>query len=460
MLLTREETQKLDLTKIKRVHMIGLLSPFTSVVAELLHKKGIKVTASEKIQNDPALETWLKKGILMPGEQKAENITDDIDLAIFPTGAIPGNPECDEVTKRNIPTALIADIFGLVTKGYKTIAIAGTHGKTTTSSIIVWMIKEALGMPNFIIGDNRDSILGIDKNWNLSDKSEYFVIEACEYRRQFLGRAPHPYISVITHIDIDHTDYYKDQDDYNNAFEEFIGNTRHSVVIDATGKNESSIIEKVTEKFLQNNVFVIDTNNLKNEYPTIESNLVGHHNYENLLRAVGVGKALGLSEDSIRSSLASFQGVSRRFEFVGFTENNNPIHNDYAHNPAKLKSCLQGARQKYPDRKIVLIYQPHNFERSYTFRNELAEAISNSDVVIFPGIYSVRESELEKSMITNEKLFEIFEKHNPTLPIFYTQNFDKTISKIKEIDSQEKYAFVIASAGDLPSIIPEILHHK
>ena len=185
--------------------------------------------------------------------------------------------ECEQAQRLNVPTITIAQLTGLVGRDFKVIAVAGTHGKTTTSALVTWLIHSSLGTPNFIIGD---TILGLNRSWNYNPNSEYLVIEACEYKRQFLDRAPTPYISVITNIDLDHTDYYKNQEDYNSAFVQFLTNPTGYIVIASSSMTESKVIKEVREK--NKEVVIIDMDNSKEIYSDIEVlTLFGLHNRDN-----------------------------------------------------------------------------------------------------------------------------------------------------------------------------------
>ena len=153
-MLTRKEVHNIKLEKLKRVHMVGISSEFSSFVGTYLLDIGIELTASEFNQKHPRSKMWREKGVLYPGGHDAKYITKDLDLVIIPNGPIPGNPECEKAQKLNLPTVTIGQVLGLISKNFNTIAIAGTHGKTTTSALITWMLyKDYRDLPNFVIGD-------------------------------------------------------------------------------------------------------------------------------------------------------------------------------------------------------------------------------------------------------------------------------------------------------------------
>lgn len=446
-MLSKEEINKIDINSLKKVHLIGIVSGFNSFCANYLLEKGIKVTASEINQDSDEAREWIERGVLYKGGHDAKYITNDIDLVIYPNGPIPGNPECERATELGVRAITIAQLTGIISRYYKVIAIAGTHGKTTTSALIVWMLKNTLGMPNFIIGDH---ILGINKSWNYTKESEYLVIEACEYKRQFLYRAPTPYVSVVTNIDIDHTDYYTSQSDYNSAFEEFLSNTQHSIVIDIEGKNDLEVINKVKEN---KDINILNISDIRDEYLDIEvPNIFGKHNKENMLRACGVAKVL-----NIKADFSNFPGVSSRFEYLGNTKYGMRVFLDYAHNPQKVKSCLDGAKEEFTDEKILFVWQPHSHERTYSFKKEFGESISSADIVYIPNIFSpTRETEEERSMISSQEFVKYLSDMNPNIDIQYINGIQNISKEILDEKFNSSYICILASAGDLKNIIPDL----
>lgn len=491
-----------ELLNCKTIHFIGISSPVSTFCAKYLINQGIKVTASELNQANENGKMWLAQEVLYPGGHNKDYITNKLDLVVYPTGPIPGNPECTEAERLKLKTITVAQLLGLISQKYKTIAVAGAHGKSTTTALIVWMLKNLLpeGLPNFILGGAEDKILTLNTNWNFNPKSECFVIEACEYKRQFLDRVPHPYISVITHIDLDHTDYYKNQDDYNNAFSEFLANTTNAIIINANDNNEQNVLNilnrstdhrvnasakhNVTHKpkifnvgdyvatpkaksastnsatFKNTTVPITFGNSINTVLPMTNSQLQGRHNQENWIRAYISGIVLGLPPKSVENALNSFPGLALRFEFSGKTINGSPLYKDYAHNPTKIKACLEGVQQQFPDKRKVLIFQPHSFERSYTFKEAFATSIIAADVVIIPNIYSpTRETPEQKKLITEEEFTQALQSKNPDKPIFYTNGFANCLDKIAELDDGN-CVFIFASAGDLHTLVPRIKEKK
>lgn len=455
--ISRQELTNL-LPTLKKVHFIGITSPFSSFVASALIKKGVEVTASELRHDTPAAIPWVEKKILYPGGHSATYITDDLELVVFPNGAIPGNPEVAETLRKDLPFAYIQEVLGVLSLQYKTIAIAGTHGKTTTTAMLIWLLHQTVGTPNFIVGDAKDKIGILNTNWESHPDSPYLVIEACEYKKQFVDRAPRPFISVITHIDLDHTNYYPTQESYNNAFVEFLSTTQQAIIIDDAAANEKDVISKGN---LAAPIKPISF--YRQKFSRFELPLKGLHNQENALRAAAVADVLGISEQKIREALATFPGITARFEYRGTTAKGALVYRDYAHNAAKIAACIDGAKETFPNKRIVVIYQPHNHERTATFRKELVTALQFSDTIIVPNIYSVRETDEEKMLITAEQFIQLLKTAYPDKIIMHTEDsapYSNTRLALQPFDTPESL-FLIMSAGDLDILInPLIDEHK
>lgn len=443
-MLSREEALNIDINGIKRIHFIGITSSFDSFCANYLLEKGIKITASEFHQELPEAKEWIKRGVLYPGGHKKEYITDDLDLVVFPNAPIPGNPECEETERKNIPAITVGQMLGVISKQFKVIAIAGTHGKTTTSALIVWLLYKAYGIePNFVIGDK---ILGWNQSWNYNRDSEYLVIEACEYKKQFLDRAPHPDIAVLTNVELDHTDFYHSQEEYNNAFSEFISNSKN-LVTDLDGVNVKDVIEKSNKEFS-----VFDLNTIKDKYSSFKLPLIGRYNRENMLRACGAAEIL-----KIKPYFEDFPGVEARFEYKGTTVNGMKVFLDYAHNPRKVASCLDGAKEEYPNKKIIFVWEPHSFERTNSFKEEFSKSLNDADIVMIPDIFApIREREEYKDIISAESFVNFLKERNPEKEILFTESYENTKKLLSNEKYNDEYIAVLASAGNLKDVISSL----
>lgn len=436
------------LKSVKRVHFIGLSSPFCGFPAAYLLKNGATVTASEAFEVSITTNFWDKHNVLRHGGHNAENITEDLQLVIFPNGIIPNNPEVKKTIETTIPYVFIQELVGAISLNFKTIAIAGSQGKTTTTSLIVWLLRETIGTSSFMVGNADDSISELNTNWEIHPESEYLVMEACEYKRQFIARVPQPFISVITHIDYDHIDYYPTQKSYNQAFVDFLGPTKHSIIIDDERPNEQWAWNKYSNKTVSR-AKQLRVSELRKKFVYIDCpQLLGRYNQENLLRAAGLGLILGLEENQIRKALKTFPGVSSRFEFVGKTKNGMPVHTNFSHSPIKISACLQGAAEIYPTSKIIAIYQPKGHQKTSAFLDDFVRALRLADTIVLPNIHSYAETKQQKAIINADQLATAIKKCYPDKNVFSTNDespYSRTISLTKKFDRNTNVLVVIRS---------------
>lgn len=446
--------------KISTAHIVGIGTPYASIIAQQLIKRGVKLTASENNLTSTNSRYWIKRGILYNTPHNADYITCDQDLIVIPNGPLPNNPEITKAVSLKLNIRPVQSVFGELTKSKRIIAIAGTHGKTTTTAMVIWLLSRCLHhKPGFCLGTAADKIKGISSNWYFSESSPYIIVEADEYKKQFLERVPSPYIVVITHIDLDHTDFYKSQKEYNDAFVDFCLQAKHTVIIEVTNENERYVYEKIKD-----NVHVSLLS--KNDSETIPSGylkLPGKHNSLNASKALKVCGFLKPSNQKLLGALKKFKGLAMRFEYKGKTIAGSKIFLDYAHNPKKLSACLASATEvKTADKnkpKVLLVFQPHSFERTSTFKAEFAASFTGADIVLITDIYApAREPESYKKLITTEEFVKYLTHVNPTHNFIYTGNLSNTVTAINEIDNG-KYIIVLASAGDLAKVIPDLKQH-
>ena len=396
-----------DFTKNKRVHFIGIGGVSMSALAEILLEKGSNVSGSD-IKTSPATEKLKSKGAKIYIGQVSENIKPDIDLVIYTAAIQKNNEEFLKAKALNIPLMSRAELLGHIMKGHKyNVAIAGTHGKTTTTSMLSCITLKADLDPTILVGGNLDNINGNVRIGN----SPYFITEACEYKGSFLKFFPS--IGVILNIDADHLDYYKDIDDIQNAFIKFanlipkegylvgcaddarmknvISNVNCSVLTyginagDITAKN-ICFDKKSCASF---DIYKDDVKIL-----SLHLSVPGKHNILNALASTAVSLILDISTDNIKMGLENFKGTHRRFELKGKKEGITVI-DDYAHHPTEIKATLNAAIN-YPHKRIICVFQPHTFSRTISLFKEFTEAFDNVDELILANIYPAREKDTGK----------------------------------------------------------------
>lgn len=332
-----------------------------SAIARMFLLEGKAVSGSDRSKS-VVTDELEKLGAVIYERHTEENVPEDADLIVYTIAVDSENPERIFGKENGIPELSYPEVLGLISKDKFTIAVAGTHGKTTTTAMIAKMMIDAGMNPTVIVG----SILKDAQTNFIAGDSDYLVVEACEYRRSFLNL--HPNILVITNIEEDHLDYYKDIEDIQNAFEELKG--------------------KIEEGG------VVITSSEYSEYPDdIELLLPGKHNRENAQAAYAVGVELGIDEGEIITSLESFSGTWRRFDFVGEAKNEVLVYDDYAHHPDEIRATLSGCKEKYPLKKIIAVFQPHLYSRTKLLFDEFTRSFSDAEEVVIVPIYAAREKD-------------------------------------------------------------------
>lgn len=409
---------------IEVIHIIGIGGIGASALARHLLAQGKKVSGSDA-NSSSQTEALKKEGVTIHIGHQAKNIPENCDLVIFSLAIPEQNPEFQEVAARGIQKMSYPQALGFFMQNKKSICVIGTHGKTTVTGMIGKIMKDAGLDPVVVIGTNVAE--WGNKNYQ-NGKGEYAVLESCEYKKAFLGLNPH--IAVITNIDLDHLDYYQDKKDYDNAFAEFLKKVPHDgqVIYHAEDPSSRAIAEALKCR-------KEDTEAAQKNLEGSEIGVPGSHNRKNAALAYATGRALGINEESIKKSLAAFQGTKRRFEYKGtMTHEANidgkketKVYDDYGHHPIEIQATLQGAREKFPHEKILAIFQPHQYSRTRLFLNEFATSFKNANAVIIPNIYEARDTEEDKKSISKEILAAAIEKNGTKA---FTTNSTEDIRKI------------------------------
>lgn len=404
---------QINFSKIKTVHFIGIGGIGISAIARMFLLEGKKVSGSdvEKSQVTAELE---KPGALISIGQKAENIPADAELVIYTIAVTKENPEFAEAKKRGLAMLSYPEVLGQISKEKFTIAVSGTHGKTTTTAMVAKIMIDVGLDPTVIVGSflmdgkggPKTSETGVrPRRTNfIAGKSRYLVVEACEYRRSFLNL--HPKILVITNIDADHLDYYKDLDDIKSAFAE------------------------LTARLPADGVLINDFSGVS--LPEgFKLKVPGFHNLSNAKAALAVAKTLQISEERALKSLAEFQGTWRRFEYRGEAENGALVYDDYGHHPTEIAATLQGTRELFPTRKIVVIFQPHLYSRTKQHLERFGSAFREANSIILLPIYPARER--DPGDISSQMVVDEIQKNGKDA--YLVNNFDEAAKLAKELST-------------------------
>jgi UDP-N-acetylmuramate--alanine ligase len=373
-----------DFNKIKSVHFIGIGGIGLSAVARMLFLAGKKVSGSDGSKSDVTDELQ-KLGIKVIIGHDEKNVSKDADLVIYTTAISQTNPELEKAKSLGIKILSYPESLALISKDKFTIAISGAHGKTTTTAMIGTMLINAKLDPTIIVGSFMK--IGDEKNFTRSNfiggESEFLVVEACEYRRSFLNI--NPKIAVITNIDDDHLDYYKDIKDIQSAFREFASKVPKDgfVVCNPKAKYIKEVIKGLKCTIVDYGKIKVDDLKLK---------IPGKHNLENAKAVLAVGAILGSNREKVLESLSSFPGTWRRSEYKGVTLSGALVYDDYGHHPTEIKATLEAFRGIFKKNKITVVFQPHLYSRTKILLKKFPGAFKSVDRVILAPIYAAREA--------------------------------------------------------------------
>ncbi|NLJ40185.1 MAG: UDP-N-acetylmuramate--L-alanine ligase [Clostridiales bacterium] len=392
--------------KNKRIHFIGIGGISMSGLAEYLHTKGYNVTGSD-VMDSYIISDLQNKGIKIAIGHKASNI-EGADLVVFTSAIITNgeNPEMAEAKKQNIPLLNRAALMGQIMSEFpRSVAVAGTHGKTTSTSMLSIIMTQAQLDPTIFVGGKLD---GIGGNVRVG-KGSYFLVEACEFSGSFLEMDP--YMAIVLNIDNDHLDYFKDMDEIYDSFYKFanlvpdngflIGCVddplvnrlmtevkRHNITFSIGGKADWVAQDLKYDK--RGNVsFRASYKN--QDMGRFTLNVPGKHNIYNALAAIAAAWALGVSQEVIRYGLASYTGTHRRFETKGIVEGVTII-DDYGHHPTEIRLTLEAA-QNYPHKKLWCVFQPYTFSRTKLLFDDFLDAFHGAHEVIITDIMGGREQD-------------------------------------------------------------------
>lgn len=396
---------QIDFHKPIRIYFIGIGGISMSGLAEILLSEGFTVSGSDRAPSD--LTRMLEdRGVNVFYGQKKENLTKDIDLVVYTAAIKSDNPELLAAHKLNIPMLTRAELLGQMMKNYKTpVAVSGTHGKTTTTSMISQILLSAEADPTLSIGGIYRPIGG---NIRVG-ASELFVTEACEYTNSFLSFFPK--IGIILNIEEDHLDFFKDLADIRNSFHRFaqLLPADGTLIINGDIERCEELTEGLSCKVITYGLssgsdytasqVTYDESGFPSFILSRQSGgerkfslrVHGDHNILNALAAIALADLLGLSDEVIHAGLAAFTGTDRRFEYKGQVNGVNII-DDYAHHPTEIRATLSAAAQ-YPHRRLWCVFQPHTYTRTKAFLEEFASALSLADEIILADIYAAREKD-------------------------------------------------------------------
>ena len=454
-----------NIKKYKNIHMIGIGGVSMSGIAAILTNWGFTVTGSDAFDSE-SVKSLLEKGIKVTIGHNLEDVSKS-DIVVYSAAIKKDDPEMIEAKRLNIPTIERADFLGEITRCYKdTICISGTHGKTTTTSMISLCFLEGLKDPSIQVGA---FLKQIDGNYKVGN-SEHFIIEACEYVESFLKFSPKA--EIILNIDNDHLDYFKNFDNIKNAFIKYVKLLPDDGLLVLNGDDSNcldmksytsaktityGITNKNTNFFAVNIVFdndgfaEFDVYHNDEFFERIKLSVPGMHNVLNALACISVCTEYGIDKSAIKSALAKFTGAHRRFEFKGKIKNKASVYDDYGHHPTEIIATAKSLMNKKYNKSWV-IFQPHTYSRTKNLLNDFAKALLNFDNIIVLDIYAAREKNTYgiTSKDLTDKIISLGKDAK------YIPDFNECVSYVKD-NVQENDIVMTLGAGTVTEIGPMLV---
>lgn len=417
----------------EKIYMIGIGGIGMSALAQMLTSLGYEVSGSDR-EESPTTTLLKEKGISVSFTQDGTEVPDDASRVIYSEAVWEDNPERMRAKELGIVQESYFEALGKISEGKRTIAVSGTHGKTTTTGMLACILRDADVSPSAIVGS---IVKDFGSNY-LAGTSDWFVVEACEYKRDFLTLAPD--ILVVTNIEFDHTDYYKDLADVQDAFRTLMQKAR-VVVTDTTHPNIAPLLSGLSAKIV----------NYRDE-PDYELQLFGEFNKMNARSASAVAREVlpTISDTTISESLAHFRGTWRRFDYKGKTARGADVYDDYAHHPTAIAKTLAEIRMRTKG-KVYVAFHPHLYSRTRDLLDGFSKAFTDADGVFIAPIYPARE--VDDGSISSAMLATEITKHGPKAEALSFEEIREAFEKYPE----EGDVIVTMGAGDIYKVADAIV---
>ncbi|MFA6495220.1 MAG: UDP-N-acetylmuramate--L-alanine ligase [Candidatus Paceibacterota bacterium] len=403
----------MELLRAQKIHCIGIGGIGVSALAQMFARRGVTVSGSD-VAVSPITAQLKKYGAKIFIGHRAQNIPRDCDAVIYTKAITSDNIELIEAHTRGMPTFSYSQALGMVSDSAYTIAVAGSHGKTTTTGMIGWTLLHAKKDPTIVIG----SFLSGAKSNFVAGAGPHFVVEACEYQKSFLDI--HPTIAVVTNIDNDHLDYYKTKANLFRGFVQFISQIPRSgfLVCDLT----DPVLKRLAKEA---RCRVVDCSKEKINFSLP---VIGKHNVHNAQAAAAALRVIGLSSSAIKDGLASFAGTWRRQEYKG-SKNGVLVYDDYGHHPTEIKATLEAFADAFPGRRIVVVFQPHLYSRTKLLFKDFVKSFDGVTGAVIVPIYAAREK--KDPTITSQMLVAALKKRG--VATLYAASFETAAERIKKL---------------------------
>jgi UDP-N-acetylmuramate--alanine ligase len=442
----------------KKAYFIGIGGIGMSALAQLFLDHGTKVSGSDR-DASPVTELLEKKGIRVAIGQRAENVPRDAEVIVYSDSVPADNPERARARELNIPEFSYFEALGEVSKGKRTIAVAGTHGKTTTTGMLAKILKDAGASPTAVIGS---IVKDFGSNY-LHGDSDIFVVEADEYRAHLLHLSPQ--VLVINNLEWDHTDFYPSLEAMQETFQEAVGKVPAdgAIITDPNNKNIAPLLAHAKARVVDYTKEPSTKSDLVLGKPAYTLRLPGGFNQMNARAAAAAARATfpSIENTTIYGSVSSFQGTWRRFEYKGKTANGADVYDDYAHHPTAVRETLRalrevtpyGCRKVSPRGKIIVAFHPHLYSRTRDLLDEFALAFKDADRVLIAPIYAARE--VDDGSISSEILASRIRAAGTDAVAL---NFDAIQAELASADAST--TIMTMGAGDIYKVADALVSHK
>jgi len=452
------------LERLHRIYFVGIGGIGVSALARLMRSRGTQVSGSDVVDSE-LLRALESEGIAVAVGHDRGNVPDNTDLLVYSAAVPEDNPELARAHDLGVPIMSRGEFLGLLSRGYYTIAVSGTHGKTTTTAMLAKVLADAGLKPTVLVGsllaESGTNFIRGEEVETPHGPRRYLVVEACEYRRAFLELAPS--MVVITNIEEDHLDYFSDLADIERAFSELVAKLPRGgtcITTKSAGHRMSRTMPRATSNFWTSDVQRFSKSIFYDDVSVavLRMRLPGRHNVENARAVLAAAGALSIPRESAVTSLNEFRGTWRRFEYKGRIGGSGArVYDDYAHHPSEIRATLQGAREVLFETteegrslfggRLFSVFQPHLFSRTRQLLEGFAASFTDADEVLIADIYAARER--DDGTIHSRDLVAAAERHHPRV------RYCGTLAHIADVLKKEtapEDIVVLMGAGDVGEV--------
>ncbi len=460
----------MNIDDIKKIHCVGVGGIGVSAIARFFLARGAEVSGSDAVASDE-LTSLSKRGCDIFFSQAEENIPENTDVVVYSPAVPEDNIELQVAKKKKIPIFSYPEMLGEIMSLYAGIAVSGTNGKTTTTALLGKFLEAGKKDPTVIVGGR---VPGWDNNLRVG-KSDLFVAEGCEYKRSMLELSPQ--VIILTNIEEDHLDYYKDINDIIDAFTEYVLKLKKDdlLVYNIDDKNCCNVASKTSARKISfgltddADVYAKNIINSCGEQSfelvlfgktigRFSTKLPGVFNIYNILGATTVAFDRGVENISVQQALDEFTGIWRRFERVGQIDNTVVI-SDYAHHPTAIRGILRGMREFFPDKKTLAVFQPHHQDRTLKLFDDFTKSFTDAEEVIISEIYHVCGREEKEDKISSESLVSAIKKNDSDKKISYAKDI-KEVEEMARNRAKDFDIILIMGAGDIDQVARRLVENE